>query len=362
MPDKKYTAKATAITEKSEVEITGEITPDILASFRPKAIKNLGENANMPGFRKGHIPEKILVEKLGEVYILEEVADLALKDIAPEIIQEHAPAYIGRPQITVTKLAPGNPLEFKIIVAILPEVNLPDYKKIAKQALSKEEKIAEVTEKEIENVIEEVRKQRAHVEFHKANSKGEHEHTHNHADEDIEKHKPEFNDEFVKTVGDYKDVADFKNKVKENLTKEKEHRALEKRRGELLEKLVAETKISIPQVLIDDELNRMFAQFEQDISGMGLKIEDYLKHIKKTPEDLAKDWKPDAEKRAKLNLVLEEIAKKENLKADEKAAEEELKYLKATYKDQKIDELRAKLYIEHNLRIEKVIQFLEAQK
>src|SRR5206468_2318861 len=137
-------------------------------------------------------------------------------------------------------------------------------------------------------------------------------------------------------------IADFKAKIKDNLKKEKEHKAIEKKRGELLEKLVSSTDIKLPQILIDNEIGRMFAQFEQDISGLGLKVEDYMKHIKKTPEDLRKDWLPDAEKRAKLNLILEEIAKKENLKADEKAIEEELSYLMKQHGDKDIDPARAR--------------------
>jgi trigger factor len=108
--------------ENSEVEITGLIPLEAMTKYRAKALKDIGETANIAGFRKGHIPEKILVDKVGEISILEEAAEFALKDIAPEIIEKNVPNYVGRPRIGVTKLAPGNPLEFKISVDVFPEV------------------------------------------------------------------------------------------------------------------------------------------------------------------------------------------------------------------------------------------------
>lgn len=364
-----YTNIKTEKKESSEIEITGEVTIETVEKFYKKALKEIGESITVDGFRKGHVPEKVIVEKVGEAYILEEAAELALKDIAPEVIEKNAPDYIGRPSIQITKLAPKNPIGFKIIVAILPTFKLPDFKHIATSALSEKDESIEITDKEIDNVVEEIRKQRAHHAFHEANkparttedvqSGGEHA-GHDHAEEEISKHMPDFNDEFVKTIGAFESVADFRTKAKENMMKEKQHKNLEKKRGKLLEKLIEKTDIKLPQAIIDDELNRMFSQFESDITGMGLKVEDYLKHIKKTPEDLRKDWIPDAEKRGKLNLILGQIAKEEKITADKDAVELEVKNLTERFKD--VDPLRVRAYVEHSLMIEKVIQFLEKQK
>ncbi len=343
--------------ENSEVEITGSIPAEVIAHYRKKALKEIGETLNIPGFRKGHIPEKVLVDKVGEIYILEEASEMALKDAAPEIIEKNVPNFLGRPRIGITKIAPDNPLEFKISVDVMPEFKLPNYKKIAKEEMAKKLEATEITDKELENVVEEVRKQRAHHAYHLAHKDDT---GHKHSEGDIEKHMPEFNDEFVKSLGNFENVEDFKKKAKENLVKEKEHRAVEKRRGELLGKLVAETEMKLPQSIIDNEIDRMFSQFEGDVKGIGLKMEDYLKHIKKTPEDLRKDWLPDAEKRAKLNIILEEIAKEEKITPDEHQVKEQVEHLKKHYKD--IDPIRAQAYTEHMLRMEGAIKFLEEQK
>jgi FKBP-type peptidyl-prolyl cis-trans isomerase (trigger factor) len=353
----KYTNIKSTKSDNSELEITGEFPVETIAEYRKKALKEIGETMVIPGFRRGHIPEKVLVDRAGEVYILEEAAELAIKDLGPEIIEKNGSQFIGRPNISITKLAPGNPVEFKIKIAVMPEVKLPNYKKIAKEEMSEKEEKVEITDKEIDDVIEEVRKQRAHQEFHKANKDATH---HNHDEKEMEKHLPEFNDEFVKTLGAFENVADFRTKAKENLLKEKEFRAKEKRRIKLLEKLIEETQVKLPQVLIDSELNRMFAQFEGDIANMGLKIEDYLKHIKKTPEDLRKDWLADAEKRAKLNIILDTIATDEKIVVDKEMLDHEAKHLLAQYKDADPDAVQA--YLTSTLTREKVILMLESQK
>jgi FKBP-type peptidyl-prolyl cis-trans isomerase (trigger factor) len=343
--------------DKSEVEITGAIPAEALATYRKKALKEIGESVNIPGFRKGHIPEKVLVDKVGEVAVLEEAAEIAMKDVAPEIIEKNVPNYIGRPRLSITKIAPGNVLEFKINVDVMPEVKLPDYKKIAQAEMSKKDEKIEVAEKDIVDVIAEVRKQRAHHAYHLEHKDDT---EHKHTEDEIEKHMPEFNDEFVKTVGNFENVEDFKTKAKESILKEKEQRAKEKKRQELMEKLVAETDLKLPESIINNEIERMFAQFESDIKGIGLKVEDYLKHINKKPEDLIKEWRPDAEKRAKLNIILEEIAKAEKIEPEEAKVTEQVEHLTKHYKD--IDPVRARVYTEHMLRMEGAIKFLEEQK
>lgn len=328
-----YTNIKSEKTENSEVIVTGDITTEAALEYRKKALKEITKTLKVDGFRQGFVPEKIVIEKVGEAYLLEEAAELALKDIAPKVIEQEAPSYVGRPQIEITKLAAGNPIGFKITIGILPEFKLPNYKEISKSEMEKKQEVVEISEKEIDEVIEEVRKQRG------ANM-------------------PEFNDEFVKTLGAFESVADFREKAKGNMLKEKEHKNIEKRRGNLLEAIVAKTDIKLPKAIIDAEIERMFAQFESDISGMGLKVEDYLKHIKKTPEELRTDWLPDAEKRAKLNLILAEIAKTESIHADKEAVELEVKNLTERFKD--VDPVRVRAYVEHSLTIEKVIQFLES--
>jgi FKBP-type peptidyl-prolyl cis-trans isomerase (trigger factor) len=328
----------------SSVEIEGGIDWADFEKNRPEAVKNLGANFEMPGFRKGHIPENILLKNIPDIKILEEMTELALPKIYLKIIEEHKIDAIGRPEISITKLAPGNPLEFKIKTAVLPEVKLPDYKTIAKENKNKDIKV-EVTEEEMEKTIGQLRKMRSE---HK-------DHNHDVKEEEL----PVLDDEFVKTLGNFKDVEDFKAKLKDNIRMEKEGKEHEKGRIKMIEAILAKTEIDLPRILVESELDKMLHQIKGDIEMSGLSFEDYLKHINKTEEDMRQEWDKEAAKRAKLELILHEIANQEQIKADDKNIETETEKLMKVYKD--ADKERARAYIENVLTNEKIWEFLENQ-
>src|SRR3989344_5222002 len=127
----------------SEVEISGEIPAEKFNASWGKAVKEISSRTEIPGFRKGMTPEKILMEKIGEGESLEEAAQLTLQEAWPKILEEEKIEALGRPEIVITKLARGNPLGFKIKTAALPEVKLSDFKKIAGEIAAGEENVPE---------------------------------------------------------------------------------------------------------------------------------------------------------------------------------------------------------------------------
>ena len=325
--------------ENSELEISGEIPTEEFEKYRTRTIKKIGEDLEIPGFRKGHIPENILIEHVREDKILEEAAQMALNEHYPRFLKENKIDAIGSPEITITKIAKGNPLGFKIKTAVMPVIKLPDYKKLAVQAGSKlVEKDLEVTDKEVEDTISQIQKLRQ---------------------KDREE-APKVDDEFVKSLGDFKDAEDFKKKLKKNIKLEKELKEKDKNRLKIVNKIIEETDLKIPRLLIDLELDKMTHQFKHDISQTGIKFEDYLKNIKKTEEDIRKEWVKDAEKRSKLQLIVYQIAKEENIKPDEKEIETQVGLIMDTHKEADLE--RARIYVENMLTNEKVFQFLESQK
>ncbi|MCX6731551.1 MAG: trigger factor, partial [Candidatus Parcubacteria bacterium] len=114
----------------SEVEITGEISAEDFEHERAHAIIHLSEDIKIDGFRPGKAPEKVIIDKIGERNILDKMAVLTLQREYSKIIAEKKIKAIGRPSITITKIAVNNPLGFKIKTYVMPEVELPDYKKI----------------------------------------------------------------------------------------------------------------------------------------------------------------------------------------------------------------------------------------
>jgi len=338
-----YQTKKVNRLENSEIEFESEIGSEHLKSYRDKALEKMRKEAELPGFRKGHVPESMLVGKVGELSILEEGAYDAVRDALPHLLSEHEYDFIGAPEVTITKIAHGEPLGFKIKIAVMPEMKLADYAKIAKDANSKEAPKAEVGEKEVEEAIGNILKTVA-----------------DRSGDEKSPTVPELNDELVKKLGDFKDVSDFKIKLKEILIKEKENKAREKKRLEIVEKIISESKMSLPNVLIENELNKMEAQFKDDIEKMGMKVEDYLKHLKKSFEDMRKEWKPDAEKRAKLQIVLNRIAISEKIEVDKNEVGKETSHLLEHHKD--ANPAKAKEYIEMVMTNQKVFEFLENLK
>lgn len=338
--------------ENSEVEITGEIAADIFNGYRPKAIEHLGKDVDISGFRKGHIPENVLVQHVGEAAILDEMAQQALGKHYPLILKEHKIDAIGQPEVTITKIALDNPLGFKIKVATLPQFDLPNYNAIAKKIFGEKTNI-EVTDKEIEDTIEEIRTHYQRTKEHTAkDEKAEGE-----KQEDTKPELPEITDEFVKTLGDFKDVADFKAKLKDGIRIEKTKEEHDKRRMKFLEEVTEKTKITLPRILIDGELDRMTAQFEGNVARAGGTLDDYLKQTGKTREDIRKEWEDDAQKRVLAQLALNKMVSEEKIEIPEEELTKEVDALKQVYATADPFQLRA--YVQTMLSNERLFKKFE---
>lgn len=339
----------------SEMEIEVSLPADLLVPARKKAIQAMGAAAELPGFRKGHVPENILIEKIGEANLLEETADILLKEHFPQIVAEEKWDIIGRPKISILKLALGNPLEFKASFALMPNVKLPDYKKIAKEAaLATKTNSEESTEKEIEDVLLQIRKNKAHLDWHKEHKDEDH---HNHPDLDKEENLPPLDDELAKSAGNFQNLAELKEKIKENIVAEKKQRNVEKKRAAIMEALVKETEIELPNILVESEIEKSLAQMKDDIARMKGVWADYLIHIKKTEEDLRGELKESSAKKAKVQLIFNTIAETEKIEPNKEVLEQEVKQILEHYKD--ANEQNARIYVTTVLLNQEVLKLLE---
>ncbi|MEK9209322.1 MAG: trigger factor [Patescibacteria group bacterium] len=281
----------------TEIEISGEIEAADFDVYYQKTFKEISENAEIPGFRKGQAPENILKERVGEHYILEQAAEAAINETWPKILEEKVGEgleIIGRPQISITKIAKNNPLGFKIIVFILPEIKLGDYKKISRETMSRTPEIA------AENATE--------------NKETE--------------------------------------KIKER----------DKKRIEAMDKIAEDSAIEIPDILVEAEKEKMILELKAGIENTGMKWEDYLKHLKKTEDDLKKDWQDTALKRARYGLILRAIANKENIQVFEEEIKQKIEQILKTVsleEQKKLDQNRLKDYAYAIIRNEKTFQILE---
>jgi len=357
--------------DKSEVEITGVLEASEFAKYEEKALAKISERTELPGFRKGKAPIDVIKTNVPEMELLEEMAEAALFDNYMKILEENKLDAIGRPQISITKIGKGSDLEFKIVSAILPEIKLPDYKKIAKNTNNKEENKTEIvlTDEEIEKVIKDLRKMRAEQKIHDTNKENheghenmteeEHAALHEKKEEIPETEWPAFDDEFAKSFGKFSTAEELKEKIKSNLKTEKEIEKKDKIRLSIVEELVKQSEGEIPEILIQSETDKILYKLEADITNAGFKFEDYLKQIGKTDEDLRKEFHADAEKRAKLQMIIHTISEKESLKPTEEEIEKDVTQITTMYKD--ADPIRARAYVEQMLENEKVFKFLEEQ-
>jgi trigger factor len=361
----------------SQVKITGELPYAELESERKAAIQALGKDIELDGFRKGNVPLPILEKHLGEMAILAEMAERAIAHAYPHIIDAHEIEAIGHPQIEVTKIAPKNPLAFNATVAIIPKFTLPDYVAIAREANAGRPS-DEVSEAELEAKIVEIQKQKlayermqqkaaeaAEPEIKREEKEPETPNTpvlKAEEEKEPEPEIPELTDDYVKTLGQpgqFETVDDFKAKLREHLEIEKKRENATKHRSTITDEIIGQTDIKLPKILIDSELNQMWAQMEEDIKRADLKMDDYLAHIKKTREELNAEWTPAAEKRARLQLILNEIAKMEEIVPDKDAVEAQTAELMERFKDADIH--RVRLYVASVLLNDEVMKFLEAK-
>ena len=175
---------------------------------------------------------------------------------------------------------------------------------------------------------------------------------------------PLVNDEFASSLGKFKNLEELKKSLKEGMKKEKERQIKEKRRAEFTEKLIEKTEVELPEILIQEEVKKMTLEFESQVRSMGMEPADYLKQIKKTEQDLKRDWEPQAVKRIKAALALRKVAKDRDIKVSSEEIEGEMNKTLSRYENKKdleknIDLKKLYSYAEGVLINERVFQFLE---
>jgi len=384
---------------KSEVELEIKVSAEEFGRFIEQATLNLGGDLEIKGFRKGKAPKNIIEERIGMEKILIEAGDLAVNETYKKAVLENKIEVIFQPKIEIKKLAKGNDLVFLARTAVLPEVELPDYKKIASEVKRNK---AVVEEKEIEDAFKWLQKSRAkitlknqsaqksdfvEIEYWSAQIQGEGQKDafilgeghfipgfeekiigmkSGEEKENITLNKdgkeiilkvkvisvqnvelPEANDQFAKSLGEFENLDALKKNIKQGLVLEKEQVETQRVRQEILERISEKIKAEIPDVLIENEQKQMLENLKKMVSErLKIPFEDYLSKIKKTEKEILDSFLPAAQKKVRNFLVLREIGKREKVEV----SEEELANL---------DSGQSKEYSEETLRTEKIFAMLE---
>lgn len=324
----------------SEIEFSGTLSPEVVAPYTQRALKHITEHLELPGFRKGHVPADMARQRVGDVAVLEEAVELAIQDLYPALVLEHKIDAVGRPEIRILKLAPGNPVDVVAKTAVYPKLELPKNWKTTGEKIALEATIP-TTDEEVATTLESLRKSRA---------------TKNETGEEV---VPELTDEFAQSVGAFADLEGLKIQIKKGMTEEKERAARDKRRGTIIDALLEKVKVAIPNIFVESELDKIISQMREDIARFGMTLEQYLTNTKKTEEAVRGEFRDQAHKRAKLQLTLNKVADEEKLEPDTATVDEEMKHATEHFPDARPDLLR--VHIETVLRNEKALQLLEGK-
>lgn len=344
--------------ERWEMELRAEIPADILLQYRTEALKEIKKAAKLDGFRQGHAPEERIIQVYGEGAIMREAAERAIEHELPELLASEKVLIIESPKVTtddpVRQLAEGKSLVFTARAALAPKVELPDYKAIASNLNAKKEEIS-VSDEEHKEALTHLRRERHRIEKIEAGTEAQKAAEESRAAQEAD--LPALDDDFVKTLG-YENAEKFSEALRANIKTEKEMQVRERGRAAILDELVKESKISYPAALREYELDDMEARLKDDLSRMRTTLEAYLNQTKKTRDELRAEWKEAADKRARVRLILAEIARIEKIEPDEKLLEKETAHAREHYA--KADPATLRTHIAHAMRNDATLKFLES--
>ncbi len=293
-----------------------------------------------------------------------------MRDFYVTLVDSRSVDAVGRPTISITKLAPGNPVGISIRTAVYPNIELP--KKWGELGKSVEvETVPDILDAEVDEALTSIRRARAKADMKtevenasaaSVSTEGSEEFASAKVDPTApvaEENLPALDDAFAQSLGDFKDLVDLKEKLRANMKNEKESQAKDKRRGKIIEALLEKTPVAVPVIFVDSELEKILGQMKEDVSRFGLSFEDYLKQSNKTEEQVREDFRQQARKRAQLQLILNKIADDEKILADKEAVDHEMQHALEHFPDARPDLLR--IHIETVLRNEKVLRRLEGE-
>lgn len=173
---------------------------------------------------------------------------------------------------------------------------------------------------------------------------------------------PELNDEFAKSLGAFETLVALEESVKENIAKDKETKEVERVRRVFAEELAVKATIDVPDMLVDQEVDTMIAEMRQNIEREGANFDSYLMGIKKTTDDLKKEFRKQADTRVRIALCLKEIAKQENITLDDKDVQAQASQVLARYDEaerSRIDKTLLAQYVSGIMKNEKIFTLLE---
>lgn len=381
--------------EGNMARLTIEASAEDFEQAIEKAYQKSKNKLSIPGFRKGKVPRKMIEQMYGKEIFYEDAANMVIPPTYAKAVDECTEAIVSRPTIDVVQAEAGKPFIFTAEVALKPDVTLGKYKgiEVEKADISvTDEEIDEAIEKERENnartisvtdravrdgdmtvldfegfvdgeafeggkgenypltigsdtfilgfeeqligaeIDKEVEVNVTFPEDYQESTLAGKPAVFKCTIREIkEKELPELDDEFASEVSEFDTLAEYREDVKATLTKEKEDEARAVKEEKLIEQIVEDAQMDIPEAMLETQQNSMAEDFAQRIQMQGISIEQYYQFTGLTKAALLEQLKPQAEQKIKSRLVLEAVAKAEGFETSDEEYNEEIKKMAEAY-------------------------------
>ena len=416
--------------EKNMAKLTIEVPAEEFDAAIKNAYNKNKNKFSIPGFRKGKAPLAMLEKMYGAGIFYEDAANEVIDASYPKAAEESKEEIVSTPEIKVTQIEKGKAFIYEATVALKPEVTLGEYKgvevKKAEAVVTDEDVENELTAARKKNGrlidvedggIEDgdntfidftgyiddktfdggagtdyplVIGSHSFIEGFEdqliGKKKGE---TCDvnvtfpaeyHADElagkpakfvvtikEVKRNElPELNDEFASEVSDFDTLDEYKADIRKKLQEKKEQDAKVENENNVIEKVVENAQMELPQPMVDTQAREMVENYARRLQSQGLNINDYMKYTGMTPEKLMEQMRPEAEKRIKTRLVLEKVVEVENVEVSDEKLDEQINEIAASYKLEgaKLKEMmgeREKEQIREDLKVQAAIDLLVEQ-
>lgn len=381
--------------EHSMAKLTIEVAAeDVEKALQAAYLKQRGK-LSIPGFRKGKVPRQMIEKMYGPEIFYDEAANHMVSDAYGKAYDECELEITSQPEIDIVQLEKGKPFIFTAEVAIKPEVTLGEYKGLKVEKTSTgvtQEEVDEEIEKERERnarTIEVTDRAVADKDMVTLDFEGfvdgeafeggkgtdypltigsgafipgfEEQLIGAEIGKEVEvnvtfpeeyqaenlagkaavfkctvhtikaKELPELDDEFASEVSEYDTLDEYKAEVKKKIEERKENEAKEKKENQVVDKAIENARMEIPKPMLDLQVKQMADDFARRMQQQGLSMEQYFQFTGMTSERMMSELEPQAEKRIKTRLVLEAIAKAENIEVSDERLDEELQKMADAY-------------------------------